>query len=123
MISAPASTLHFEGRRRGRHDDDGGYAEEGGGLGQRLRVVAGRVRDDAAGPAGVGHAGESGVGAAQLEGAGPLEVLTLEEDVRAGTLGRPGSGQERRAQRHAGQAAGRLRDGGGRDQLRIRRRS
>ena len=71
-------------RRIRRHDDDAGNVEDLAGEGDRLRVVPGREGDDAAAPFVGGEARKRVVGAAELEGAGALEVLALEEQAGAG---------------------------------------
>ena len=72
----------------------------------RLRVVAGRKRQDAAAPLVGGEPRQRVVGAAELEGAGALQVLALEEDARAGALVDAARGDDRRAVRDAGDPGG-----------------
>ena len=96
------------GRRRGaRHDDGGRDAAESGGEGERLGVVAGAVRDDAAGGR-LGVELPHGVpGAAELEGADLLQMFALEEERPAREpIERPAR-QHRRHMGIAGDALGR----------------
>src|SRR5262249_21721936 len=71
-------------RRIRRHDDDARNAEDLSGERDRLGVVAGGEGDDAALLLIVAEPRERVVGAAELEGARALEVLALEENLRAG---------------------------------------
>ena len=83
-------------RRVGRHDDDARDVEHLSGERDRLRVVAGREGDDAAAALVGGEARERVVGAAELEGAGALQVLALEEQVGAGARVDGARGRDRR---------------------------
>jgi hypothetical protein len=110
--------------RRGRHDDVGRDAAGSGGERERLRMVSGRVRGHAAGGLLRAQRQHGVRGAAHLEGADLLQVLALEEQVRAaqgvqrraGDYGRPvhmprdagGSGADISQSRfHAGILSGR----------------
>ncbi len=73
----------LDGRRVGRHDDDGRGAEQSRRAGHALGVVARRVGDDAARELGVGQRRDGVVGAADLEGADRLERLRLQVSPRA----------------------------------------
>ena len=63
--------------RAGGHEDLARDAAGAGGVGDGLRVVAGAAGDDAGA---LGRGAELGERAAELERAGPLEVLGLDED-------------------------------------------
>ena len=78
--------LDLEDRRRRGHADDGLDAELLRGVGDALRVVAGRRRDDAFRLFFVRELADLVVGAAQLECARVLQVLRLQVDVVAGNL-------------------------------------
>ena len=75
--------FHLVGRSGGRHDDDGRHAGELGGERDGEAVVARREGDDAGAAGLVGKLRHHVVGAAQLEGAGRVQVLALEEEARA----------------------------------------
>ena len=79
-----ARLLHFRVRRRARHDDARRNAEPAAVIRNRLRVIAGRHRDDAA-PAFVRREIEQSVQrAALLERRRELVVLELQMNLRAG---------------------------------------
>ena len=78
-----------------------------------LRVIAGGEGDDAARALLGRDRRELVVGAAELERTGALQCLGLEKHARAGRGIEHRRGNERRAQRDAGEAAGRLIDVGG----------
>ena len=86
-------------RRVDRHVDARGDAERGRRERDALGVVAGARRDDAAGPLVVAQRGHAVGRTAQLEGARALQVLGLEQHVRA-----------RPARDRAGREHGRRRD-------------
>ena len=77
---APGGLHLGEGSARG-HDDGAGDAEVAGRQGDALGVVAGAGGDDARGLLFGSQGGDLVGGAADLEGARPLEVLGLEEEV------------------------------------------
>src|SRR5690606_19428555 len=91
----PSSALDLDLRCGDRHHDDGGDAEAPGGERHGLRVVAGRVGDDACPAERLGQPRDHGVGAPQLERAATLEVLALEADLGADLLREPVGGEER----------------------------
>ena len=93
--------LALGARRVARHDDHRRHVEQLRRRRYPLRVVAGGIRHYAAGPAIVGNRGELVVGAAELERAGALQGLGLEEHARPGERIEHRRGHERRAQRHA----------------------
>ena len=70
-------------RRVDGHVDARGHPERGRGERDALGVVAGARGDDAARALGVGQRGHAVDRAAQLEGAGALQVLGLEQHARA----------------------------------------
>ena len=72
----------------------------------RLRVVAGRECDHAGAALGGVELRQRVEGPAELEGAHALQVLALEEELRAGGLVGRAGGQHRRAVRVALQARG-----------------
>ena len=84
------------------HHDDAGDVEDLAGEGNRLGVIAGGERQHAAFPLVGGEARERVIGAAELEGAGALEVLALEEELGAGEGVERSRGRDRRAMRDAG---------------------
>ena len=88
----------LERRRVRRHDDDRRRAEQPGGAGDALGVVARRVRDDAAGALRGAQRRDRDVRAADLERADRLERLGLEEAARLGwpERARAASGSRRR---------------------------
>ena len=63
------------------------HAQVSAGVGQALRVVAGRGAHDTAFALGGGQERHACVGAAHLEGAALLLVLTLEQNIHAGLGG------------------------------------
>ena len=73
--------VDLRGRRVLRHEDRRGRAEQPRGDRHRLRVVAGRVRDDAAAPDGFRQRRDLVVRAAELERAAALEALRLDVDL------------------------------------------
>ena len=93
-------------RRIGRHDDGGLHAQQARGFGKALRVVARRPADDALLAVGLAHRGQEIVGAAQLERAGALQALGLDEQPAAQPRVDPRVLQQRRADRDALEAAG-----------------
>ena len=76
--------VHLEWRGHGGHADGGFRAALAGGVGHALRVVAGGGGDDAAGKFLLGQGCDFVVGTADLEGAGDLQVLGLEQNLVAG---------------------------------------
>jgi hypothetical protein len=102
--------LHL--RRGDRHDDDRFDREPGGRIGDALRVVAGRRRNDAACAGGSVDMDHLVVGAAQLEREDGLVVLALQED----TVAQPG---RQIARRFEFRLAGYVVDTGGQDFLQI----
>ena len=92
--------------RVGRHHDDGWDIQELARERDRLRVVAGRKREDAAAPLVSGEARQRVVGAAELEGAGALQVFALEEHAGAGSLVDAARGDDRRPVRDPGDLSG-----------------
>ena len=72
---------HLRERRRLGHVDRRRHAGRAGGERDRLGVVPGRRGDDARSPLRLGQRADLVVGAADLERAGLLAVLELEEDV------------------------------------------
>jgi hypothetical protein len=99
-----------------RHDYDGWHVEQFGGRGDALRVIAGRIGDDASRPGLRRQRGELVVGAPELERAGALQRLRLEKHPSAGARVERGRSKQRGAQGHALQAARRRVDVGGRRQ-------
>jgi hypothetical protein len=89
--------------------DDRRHAERPRGVGDRLRVVAARVGDDATLPGVGGQRRDGRVCAADLERADRLQVLRLEPQLPAGPGRRrgPQAGQQRGADRDAADALGR----------------
>jgi hypothetical protein len=84
------------GQRRGRGHEDGRRAvQQGGGQRHPLRVVARAGRHDAAGPLLRRQPGDPDVRPADLERAGALEVLALEQHRAADLLGQPAQALER----------------------------
>ena len=77
-----ADRLDLADRRRLRHVDAAGQALGAGGVGERLRVVAGAAGDDARALPRPDRV-ELRERAADLEAAGPLQVLGLEHDLAA----------------------------------------
>ena len=88
--------LHERGRYR--HHDRDRNAQPPGVVGDRLRMIAGRHRNDAAGALGWRERSELVEGAALLERIGDLEVLIFDEDLRAGQRRQFGRRQHRRTQ-------------------------
>src|SRR6185503_9985333 len=74
-------------RRGGRHHDDARRPELARRPCHRLRVIAGRDRDETSRPLGVGEARHLVERAARLERADLLEVLALEREIAAGEFG------------------------------------
>ena len=86
-----------------RHDDDAGDAVHAGGKGHALGVVAGGEGDD---PTGAGlrlERRDRRPAAAELEGAGVLQALGLDEQTPPGDFVEEGRRQQRRPPRPAGQ--------------------
>ena len=79
--------------RAGGHEDLARDPAGAGGVGDGLRVVAGAAGDDARA---LGDGAELGERAAELERAGPLEVLGLDEDRAAALLAEAAAGEDRR---------------------------
>ena len=104
--AAPFRPRELCGGRIGRHDDGRRHAEETGGLGDALGVVAGGDGDDALRPDLRVEAGQRIVGAAELERAGALQALGLEEDARAGDGVEIRAGEERGPHGVAGETRG-----------------
>ena len=96
----------LERGRVGRHDDGGLHAHQARGLGEALRVVARRPADDALLAVGLAHRGEEIVGAAQLERAGALQALGLDEEAPAQPRVDARVLEQRRADGDALEAAG-----------------
>ena len=94
------------GRRVVRHHDGGRHAQQASRQRHRLRVVAGRERHHAGTALGGVELRQRVEGPAELEGAHALQVLALEEELRAGGLVGRAGGQHRRAVRVALQARG-----------------
>ena len=80
-----------------RHHDRRRHAEQARRQRDRLRMVAGRERDDAGFALAPVEARQRIEGAAELEGAHALEVLALEEDLGAELVVGCARGQHRRA--------------------------
>jgi len=92
------------------HDDQGRHIEQARRQRDGLRVVARREGQHAAFALRIAEAAERVVGAAELEGAHALQVLALEEELRAQLgIGRAGA-QHRRAVRHPLQPTGGIGD-------------
>ena len=85
-------------RRRHRHHDGGRNVQPLRMIGDRLRVIAGRHRDDAARAFGLAQRGELHQRAALLERVGDLQVLVFDPHLRAGELRQLRRRQHRRAQ-------------------------
>ena len=101
--------LDFHERRRHRHDDGRRDGETAGVIGDRLGVIAGRHRDDAAAALVGGERGKLDAGAALLERVRDLQILVFDEDLGAGQRRQRRRRQQRRAQHVAAdRAAGRL---------------
>jgi hypothetical protein len=90
--------LAFRSRRIARHHDDGRHVEQLRGRRDALRMIAGRKRHHPAAPLVGGERGQLVVGAAELERAGPLQRLRLEEDTPAGERIERRRGDQRGAQ-------------------------
>ena len=103
-VAAGGLLLHDRGAVG--HVDDRADAEHLRGQRDALGVVAGAGGHDAAGPFLGAEARHAHVGAADLEGAGALEVLGLEEDRSAGDLGEPARLLHRRVDGHVAQQVG-----------------
>ncbi len=95
--------LQLHRRGVGGHDDHGGTAHQTGGLGHPLRVVAGGEGHHAGDTLLGRQPAEAIEGAAELEGAGPLQGLGLDEHPRAGGGVQGVRSQERRLDRPAAQ--------------------
>ncbi len=80
-------------------------ASRRGMIGDRLRVVAGRHRDDAAAALVVAKRRELDAGAALLERIGDLQILVFDIDVGARERGQRRRRQQRRAQHVTGDGA------------------
>ena len=101
--------LDFHERRRHRHDDGCRNGKTAGVIRDRLRVIAGGHRNDAAAAFVGGQRGELDAGAAFLEGVRDLQILVFDEDLGAGQRRQRRRRQERRAQHvTADRAAGHL---------------
>ena len=92
----PARLLGLGEGGSNRHHDDGPNAEPAGVVGDPLRVIAGRDRDDAARALGIREREQLVEGTPVLEGAGILPVLELEDDLGAGDLAEAARRQCRR---------------------------
>ena len=108
LAAVPFRRAALHRRRVGRHDDDARDVEQLAGERDRLRVVAGRKGDDAAAALVGREARQRVVGAAELEGAGALQVLALEEQLGAGPRVDRARGGDRRAVGDAGNLAAAL---------------
>jgi hypothetical protein len=98
-LNGPAEAAHggdLGERGLGRHEDLAREPAGAGGIRERLRVVAGRARDDRGrhggrraglGAARRGDPVDLGERAAQLERAGPLQVLRLQQHAPAALVG------------------------------------
>ena len=91
-------------RRRPRDHHDRPHAEQGRGVGHRVTVVAAGMGDDSVLPGGLLAGHDRGVGPAQLERPGGLQRLGLDQQRRL----EPGHGDQRRADRHPLEPAGRV---------------
>ena len=89
-----------------RNADSGTDTHVPGGVGHALCVVACGGRDDAALELFVGERGDLVVCAADLERAGDLQVLRLEQDRMTGHLGQHRRGDDLRVLRGSVQTAG-----------------
>ena len=97
----PGAARRLDLRHRRVAGDEHLAADAAGGRagGERLRVVAGAGGDDAVGAALLAQRGELRGHAADLERAGALQVLGLQDDRPARTLGERAGGQDRRPAR------------------------
>jgi len=93
--TVPSGGHQLGDRRAHRHEDGRLDAEQLGRERYALSVVSGAGRNHTAGLLLHAEARHARVGAADLEGSGPLEVLALEVDVHAHTLGQHAAGLER----------------------------
>ena len=84
------------------HQHGGVGADQRGGQGHGLGVVARGPGAHTAGPLGGGQGGDFGVGAAELEGAGALQIFRLEHDLRPGHRVHGGGGDHRGVVGHTG---------------------
>ena len=119
-----ARVLDLQAGRILRHDDRRLYAEGAGGISHALGMIAGGIGHDAALALIRRQLGNPVIGAAELERAGLLQRLGLDEDAPAGPLVEIGGGQKRRDHRLApdaecrcldiGEGDGERRNGGGR---------
>ena len=93
----PGAARGFDLRHRRVAGHEHLAADPAGGRagGERLRVVAGAGGDDAVGAAFLAQRGELRGHAADLERAGALQVLGLQDDRPARTLGERAGGQDR----------------------------
>ena len=105
LAAERAHSVDLDARSDGGHDDGGADAQDRGGAGHALGVVAGRCGHDAAGALGVGQGVHSVVGAADLEGMDGLKVLAFGRNDVAQTRGQGGQDLQ-------GRVLGGLVDGG-----------
>ena len=98
--------IHFDPRRRLRHDDDRAEPELARREGDALRMIAGARRDDAAGALVGRQVRDLVVGAAKLEAEDRLQVLALEEHRVAEPARQAWRRIERRLTRDVVDAAG-----------------
>ena len=105
-----ARRVELRGRRVLGHDDRRARAEERRGDRDGLRVVAGRVRENAAPQRVLVERRDLVERAAELEGAAALEALRLDVDVRADPLVERPRGDDRRAVGDAGESLRRALD-------------
>src|SRR4030095_4576539 len=104
--AVPPGCLDLECRRVRRHTDDGGCSDHPRRERHALRVIAGRVRDDAARALRRRQRQELVQGAADLERAGALQVLALEEDAAIARVVEGGGRDGGRAVDAAGEPLG-----------------
>ena len=95
-------------RRELRHHDRGGYTQQTGVTRDRLGMIARRHGDHAARSLVPGQHRQAIGRATLLEGAGDLQVVQLQQHVRAGNAGYRLAGQHRGAQDAPGNTLGRL---------------
>jgi len=111
-----ARAFHLHHRGRHRHHDDGTQAQALRVVGQALGVVAGRRGDDATDRlAAIDHRGQLVQRAAFLERGRELQVLELQEDLRADDLAQRAALDAGRVQHLAGQPRSGSLDVGERD--------
>ena len=101
-----ARVLELHGGRVRRHHDGRRDAEHPGRRGDALGVVAGREGDDAGAALRCVELHEAVVGSAELEGAGALQRLHLEQDPAAQRLVERRRREQGRAPRDAGEPSG-----------------